>query len=93
MLAQGRAGAVVRKGAEGCILATAGATHAVAAPEVAVVDTTGAGDCHIGSFVAELALTGDPLRAARYATLAASLSVTREGPATPPDRREVLALL
>lgn len=92
-LALGREGAVVRRGPEGCILATGGALHAVPGHVVEVVDTTGAGDCHIGSFVAELALTGDPARAARYATVAAALSVTREGPATPPSRAEVLALM
>lgn len=92
-LAETRAGALVRLGAAGCLLATGGATHTLSGHAVEVVDTTGAGDCHIGSFVAELALTGDPLRAARYATAAAALSVTRDGPATPPDRAEVLALL
>lgn len=92
-LARDRAGAVVRDGAEGCVLATGGATHAIPGHAVTPVDTSGAGDCHIGSFIAELALTGDPLRAARYATVAAALCVTREGPATPPARPEVLALL
>lgn len=92
-LAERRAGAIVRLGAEGCLLASDGATHAVPGQPVDVVDTTGAGDCHIGSFIAEFAQTGDALRAARYATAAAALSVGRHGPATPPGRAEVLALL
>lgn len=92
-LAWGRQGALVRLGADGCLLATKGTLHRLPAHEVTPVDTNGAGDCHIGSFVAELSLSGDPLRAARYANIAAALSVTREGPATPPDRDEVLALL
>lgn len=90
-LATDRAGAIVRRGERGCVLATRGQTHDLPAHPVEVVDTNGAGDCHIGSFVAELALTSDPLHAARYANIAAALSITRHGPATPPTREEVLA--
>ncbi|MBN9672224.1 PfkB family carbohydrate kinase [Roseibium aggregatum] len=93
ILSENRAGALVRLGAQGSILATEGHCHKVPSHKVEVLDTNGAGDCHIGSFVAELSLSGDPLRAARYANIAAALSVTRSGPATPPKRREVLAHL
>ncbi len=92
-LARGRAGAIVRLGAAGCLLACNGQSHVLPAHKVHAVDTNGAGDTHIGSFIAELILSGDPLRAARYANLAAALSTTREGPATAPGRAQVLALL
>lgn len=92
-LAAPRGGAIVRNGARGCILATGGAIHDLPAHRVTPVDTNGAGDAHIGSFIAELARTGDALSAARYANVAAALSTTREGPATAPDRAQVTLFL
>ena len=92
-LAAGRAGAVLRQGAMGCLLATGGTLCAVAPHRVTPLDTNGAGDCHIGSFIAELARSGDAARAARYANVAAALSITQAGPATAPAREQVLPLL
>lgn len=86
-------GAVVRLGAEGCVVTSAEGCEAVAAHEVAVVDTTGAGDTHLGSFIARLAQGDVPVEAARYANVAAALSATRHGPATAPGRAEVLAAM
>ena len=84
----GRAGAVVRTGARGCVLAVADAEPLVV-PGVAVevVDTTGAGDTHTGVFLAALLQGGTPEEAARRANLAAAESVTRCGPATAPHAR------
>ncbi|MDR0945848.1 MAG: PfkB family carbohydrate kinase, partial [Bifidobacteriaceae bacterium] len=67
-LARDRAGAIVRLGANGCVVAVPGA-HPVhlAAPQVEAVDTNGAGDCHTGTFMAGLALGLDPVEAARRA--------------------------
>ena len=92
-MSQTRAGAVVRQGAAGCILSFAGQNHHLPGHEVTAIDTNGAGDTHIGSFIAELMQTGDPLHAARYANIAAALSTTREGPATAPARAQVLSRL
>ncbi|WP_422026363.1 PfkB family carbohydrate kinase [Roseovarius sp.] len=86
-------GAVVRLGAEGCVVASAEGCEAVAAHAVAVVDTNGAGDTHLGSFIARLAQGAGPMEAARYANVAAALSATRYGPATAPGRAEVLAAM
>jgi sugar/nucleoside kinase (ribokinase family) len=85
----GRAGAVVRTGAMGCVLAVAGADPLLV-PTVAVevVDTTGAGDAHTGVFLAALLGGRTPEAAARHANLAAADSVTRHGPATAPYHRE-----
>ncbi|HET7478198.1 MAG TPA: PfkB family carbohydrate kinase, partial [Rubrobacteraceae bacterium] len=53
-------------------------TH-VPAPEVEVVDTTGAGDAFVGALVARLA-RGDALPdAAAYAVRAGAAAVTKEG--------------
>jgi sugar/nucleoside kinase (ribokinase family) len=86
--AGGGGGVMVRDGAAGCVLVhrTSPHVHRIAAPNVTAIDTTGAGDTHVGVFVAGLAAGRTPLDAARRATVAASLSVTARGPATAPGR-------
>jgi ribokinase len=71
------AGPVVEtRGAEGVVI---DGRTAIAAPRVDVVDTTGAGDTLTGALAARLA-AGDELEAAaRYAVVAAALSVTAPG--------------
>ncbi len=93
-LARGRAGAVVRDGERGCWLAREGAPARLS-PGFAVeaVDTTGAGDTHIGAFIAALLAGRTPEAAARFANAAAALSVTRLGAATAPRLAETLAFL
>ncbi|MGL4280979.1 MAG: PfkB family carbohydrate kinase [Albidovulum sp.] len=94
-LAKGRpGGAVVRDGANGCYLALrdAAATH-IPGHAVTVKDTNGAGDAHIGAFIAALARGEPPLSAGRFANIAAALSTTREGPSTAPELNDVLAIL
>ena len=55
-----------------------------------IVDTTGAGDCFFGSFLAELACGQQPSVAIRFAQAAAALSVTQTGASTSyADRSEV----
>jgi sugar/nucleoside kinase (ribokinase family) len=65
----------------------------VPAPPVTAVDTTGAGDAHAGVFLAALADGLPPLDAAARANAAAAFAVTRDGPATAPDRAELDAWL
>jgi sugar/nucleoside kinase (ribokinase family) len=60
---------------------------------VDVLDTTGAGDTHTGTFIAALARGADALDAARTANAAAALSVTRRGPATAPSAAELARFL
>ncbi|MCX7645798.1 MAG: PfkB family carbohydrate kinase [Rhodobacteraceae bacterium] len=86
-------GAVVRAGAEGAFLAlTGGRARHVPGHAVAAVDTSGAGDTHVGAFLARLAAGDGPERAVRLANIAAALSVTRPGPATAPTLAEVRAV-
>ncbi len=86
-------GAVVRDGAHGCWLGQRGvATHIPGHP-VKVVDTNGAGDAHIGAFIAALARKEQPEAACTLANCAAALSITVEGPATAPTLDRVLATL
>ena len=56
---------------------------------VHAIDTNGAGDAHVGSFIAALARGARPAAAARHANVAAALATTREGPATALDRAAV----
>lgn len=67
----GAKGAVVCKGIE--------RVAAIAAVSVSAVDTTGAGDTFCGALSAALARGEDLVEAARFATVAASISVERRG--------------
>ena len=70
---------VITLGAQGALLFDGELATLVDAPEVDVVDTTGAGDCLCGTLAARLA-AGDHLgQALEAAVAAASLSTTRPG--------------
>lgn len=86
-----RRGVVVRRGASGCLLSLVGEGAVESVPGFAVdaVDTNGAGDAHVGVFLAALASGLDPRESARRANAAAALAVTRRGPATAPTAREL----
>jgi ribokinase len=93
-----QADVIVRAGSDGCVVAmrvpAPGTGHAlslshIAAPAVAPVDTTGAGDAHSGVFLAGLAAGLTVGEAARRANAAAALTVTRAGAATSPARAEL----
>lgn len=85
----GAAGVLVASSAEGDGDAR---VEVVPAPAVAcVVDTSGAGDCFIGTLAAELAQGADVVRAASVAVRVASVSVTRRGTQSSYPKREELA--
>lgn len=86
-------GAVVRDGANGCFLACSGEVSHLPGFAVNAVDTNGAGDAHIGAFIAGLALGDAPARAAQIANVTAALSTLKEGPSTSPTREEALAAM
>jgi sugar/nucleoside kinase (ribokinase family) len=90
LLARLRSGnVVVRLGMSGCLVAQAeSALVQVPGIPVTIVDTTGAGDAHIGAFIAGLAAGLDAEAAARRANVVAALTVTRRGPATSPTAEE-----
>jgi sugar/nucleoside kinase (ribokinase family) len=90
----GRAGVLVRTGPDGAVVVH-GDRRSVTVPAfpLPVVDTNGAGDAHVGAFVAALGRGLDPLGAVRRANAAAALAVTRRGPTTAPTVAEVDALL
>lgn len=85
---------VARDGKQGCWIAnhTTPTKHIPPRPTQAI-DSTGAGDTHVGAMIACLA-RGDDLHTAAYtANAAASLSVERSGPATGPTSHELEAAL
>lgn len=84
---------LVTKGAEG---ATYHGDEVTECPAFAVtpVDTTGAGDCYIGSFAAKRALGADVAQAMRWAAAASAIQVTRIGTADAmPTADEIAAFL
>ncbi|MFJ4921634.1 PfkB family carbohydrate kinase [Streptomyces sp. NPDC088725] len=94
------AGVLVRADKDGCWLAAPGSADGGGSEPVHVpgfpvraVDSNGAGDAHVGAFLALLGQGFDPLTAARGANAAAAYAVTRRGPATAPDRTELMAFL
>jgi sugar/nucleoside kinase (ribokinase family) len=90
-LAQRRSGALVRCGAEGCWLAVSGSAPVrIEGISVKAIDTSGAGDAHIGAFIGALDRGFKPEAAALVANHAAALKTTRFGPATAPGFQETL---
>ena len=87
-------GVVVRTGAAGCVV-LAGGREPVVVPAFAVevLDSTGAGDTHVGAFIAALARGLDPVEAARWANAAAAHVVAARGQVSPPRLEELQAIL
>jgi sugar/nucleoside kinase (ribokinase family) len=85
-----RGNVVVRLGMSGCLVAQRGSAVAhVPGVPVTIVDTTGAGDAHLGAFIAGLAAGRDAEDAAQRANVVAAVTVTRRGPATSPTVQEI----
>ncbi|MGD0730998.1 MAG: ribokinase [Terracidiphilus sp.] len=95
LLAKGLLGVVLKRGAEGAYVAIASGKASWVRPfKVDAIDTVGAGDCFNGAFAVALLEGRDPWTAARFASAAAAISVTRRGAqASMPSRAEVDAFL
>lgn len=91
LLARGLHGVVLKRGRHGAYVAISGSAAAALPPfHVEPVDTVAAGDSFNGAFAVALLEGRDPLAAARFASAAAALSVTRSGAqAAMPTRAEV----
>jgi sugar/nucleoside kinase (ribokinase family) len=90
----GRDGVILRLGSDGCLLQMRGQeVQHLPARQVKVVDTTGAGDAHTGTFLAALAGGAEPAEALHRANVAASIVVSRDGPATAPTSEELRGVL
>ena len=87
-------GVVLRAGADGAWLGLPGKPPLRVPPfPVEAVDTTGAGDTHVGAFLAALARGQAPAAAVLFANAAAAISVTRQGGASAPAFAQVDAFL
>lgn len=88
------ASVLVTRGSEGAVLRHADDTIEVPAFPVKPVDTTGAGDTFLGTFLARLDGGAGPDVALRTASAAAAIQITRPGAADAiPDAAEVEAFL
>ncbi len=94
-LSKGVRCALITLGDKGALLHSATGSHHVPVFCAGVVlETAGAGDAFNGSFAAALAEGALPLDAARFASAAAAISVTRAGTApSMPTRAEIDALM
>lgn len=79
LLAAGFASVVLTLGARGALVATPEAVTEIPTPEVAVVDTTGAGDAFAGAFAARLLAGDDMVTAARHAARVGAFTTTSPG--------------
>ena len=85
---------MLKRGAEGAYIATEANAAWVKSFPVQPIDTVAAGDCFNGAFAVALLEGNDPWTAARFASAAAAISVTRPGAqASMPLRSEVDAFL
>lgn len=83
----------VTEGSSGCVLYWNGDRRRINAPRIPEVDATGAGDIFAAAFFIRLYTTRDPWEAARFATLLASHSVTRQGLDGIPTESEIQTCL
>lgn len=81
------------QGQEGCAVYTGSQVHTIAPRPTTEVDATGAGDVFSAAFLVRLWESKDPLEAAYFANVAASLSVEASGVEGIPHRADVEAYL
>jgi ribokinase len=79
LLSLGPRSAVITVGEGGAVFASGDSTGHLPAPEVDVVDTTGAGDAFAGALATQLARGARLEEAVAYAVRAGAAAVTREG--------------
>jgi sugar/nucleoside kinase (ribokinase family) len=79
----------VTEGGAGCVVYWNGDRRRIPAPAVEKVDSTGAGDIFASAFFVRLYMTRDPWEAARFATQAASFSISRTGLDGIPTPKEI----
>ena len=90
LLQKGLKGVVLKRGSDGAYVAVAGKAAWVRSFPVKPVDTVAAGDSFNGAFAVALLEGNDPWAAARFASAAAAISVTRKGAqASMPSRADV----
>jgi ribokinase len=79
LMESGAGSVVLTLGSSGALLVTGDTEHHIPSPTVHVRDTTGAGDAFVGSLAYFIASGRTISDAVRYASVAAALSVTKDG--------------
>jgi ribokinase len=79
LLSSGPRSAVITIGEDGAVLADGESVEHLPAPEVEVVDTTGAGDAFVGALATRIARGASLREAVAYAVRAGAAAVTKEG--------------
>ena len=93
LFAKGVKNVIITMGSSGSMVCTPEGAEFVPSRKVQAIDTTGAGDVYNGALVAALADGKTLIEAARTATLASSIAVTRMGAQTSaPYRNEIESL-
>lgn len=93
LLAKGVGNVIITMGSKGSLVCTPGETTFVPARKVTAIDTTGAGDVYNGALVAALAEGKSIVSAARIATAASAVAVTRMGAQTSAPHRNELEII
>lgn len=93
LLSKGVGNVIITMGNKGSLVCTPGETTFVSAHKVKAVDTTGAGDVYNGALVAALAEGKSLVSAARIATAASAVAVTRMGAQTSAPHRNELEII
>lgn len=93
LLAKGVGNVIITMGSKGSLVRTPGETTFVPARKVKAIDTTGAGDVYNGALVAALAEGKSLESAARIATAASAVAVTRMGAQTSAPHRNELEII
>ena len=93
LLSKGVGNVIITMGSKGSLVCTPWETTFVPARKVKAVDTTGAGDVYNGALVAALAEGKSLVSAARIATAASAVAVTRMGAQTSAPHRNELEII
>lgn len=94
LLSQGVRNVIVTLGSSGSVICNAAMREFIPARQVVAVDTVGAGDVYNGALVTALSEGKSLPDAARFATMASSIAVTRPGAQTGvPHRSEVESII
>ena len=89
-LRRGVKNVIITMGSTGSVICSPSLREVVPARKVTAVDTVGAGDVYNGALVTALSEGKDLVEAARFATIASSIAVTRPGAQSAvPTREEV----
>ena len=79
---------VVKKGREGCLLASEGQIARIPGERTRTVDTTGAGDAFLGALLYCMSRDLDPVSSAKFANWFASRTTEKLGPRNFPRKRQ-----